>query len=226
MPNIRKYQIRRVPIKGGEVGTLEIRQTGINVLRFINWGTSELRVSLASDPDRAPMAIVAGNGGTNNMMDPAGISRVYVYSQQNGEIGLVEMQVDDPMMILAMESVVSNLMTSLPPGTAHIGQVGLDVGSQPVSHQNPLPVTVTSGTTGLAPAKVTASAAGDQTVKAGGGLVWAIATGDQPVILKDGSAERWRVPANAFVTLPRPIQCSSSIRLNFAAAGDAWIMYE
>lgn len=150
MANIRKYKIRRVKIAGGAVEPVDIQQGGVNVIRFINWGASDLRASLASNPQAEPMVICAGNGGTNNLMDPAGISRVYVYAAGPITFGLVEMDVEDPMLILAMESVVSNLLTALPAGTAHVGQVGIDVANTPVSENAPFPVLSKPRATGSA----------------------------------------------------------------------------
>lgn len=142
MSRIQQYKFRRLKLVGGQVTPIDIQQNDVNVLRFVNWGTSELRISTASDPENYPMAIATGNGGTNNLMDPVGIGRVFVYAEISGEFGLIEMQIEDPMLILAMESVVANLMTSLPAGTAHVGSVGIDFDGGPAGAARPLPVQV------------------------------------------------------------------------------------
>jgi hypothetical protein len=146
MANIKKYKMRRVKVTGGSLQQLVIESNDINVLRFINWGQNELRVSQHSDPQNFPELIVAGNGGTNNMMDPAGIANVWVYAAADVTVGLVECQVEDPMMILAMESVVANLMTSLPAGTAHVGSMSIDLGGNPVAGDNRFPVDIGGAT--------------------------------------------------------------------------------
>lgn len=225
MSNLRQYKLRRVKLKGGQVEPIEVSLSNINVLRFTNWGTAELRISLAADPQLFPQVIVGGNGATNNMLDPGVINRFFAYASTDIEFGLYEIEAEDPMLILAMESVVANLMTSLPPGTAHVGSVGINVGSTPVSMQDPLPVRLGRGS-GLAPVKISAAAAGDVQVKGAAGRVYAIVTVGQAVVVKDAGVERWRVAAGAESVPPRPLECGTSIHLNFPAAGEAYVMFE
>lgn len=145
MANLRRYEFRRLSIIGGEVQQVRVRTGGVNVLRFINWGTKDLKISLVSDPINYPMAIANAGGGTNNLMDPAGIEHVWLYSEDTGDFGMVEMDVEDPLIILAMESVVANLMTSLPTGGNHVGSVGIDVGGTAVSAAAAFPVAPGTG---------------------------------------------------------------------------------
>ncbi len=105
-----------------------------------------------------------------------------------------------------------NTLPSLPAGTNNIGKV--DVNTQPDVNL-----------AGATAQKVSAAAAGDVTVKAAAGKVFAIRAGAANVVLKDGTTERWSVPSGAKDEFPQPIACGTSIVLNFAAAGDAWILY-
>lgn len=71
--------------------------------------------------------------------------------------------------------------------------------------------------------KVTAAVAGDIVVKATPGKVAClIADNGVTIQLKDGANEAWK---SGDYTGPVPIACSASIVVNFAAAGDAWILY-
>lgn len=103
-------------------------------------------------------------------------------------------------------------LPSLPAGTNLIGKV--DVNTQPDVNL-----------AGATAQKVSAAASGDVTVKAAAGKVFAIRAGAANVALKDGTTERWSVPSGAKDEFPQPIACGTSIILNFAAAGDAWILY-
>lgn len=94
----------------------------------------------------------------------------------------------------------------IPPGAQYIGQVGVDK----------LP--------GWKWAKVTATGAGDVVVKAEGGKVARlIANASEVIYLKDGSNQAWKT---GNYDGPFPITCAGAISVNFAGAGDAWILYE
>jgi hypothetical protein len=81
---------------------------------------------------------------------------------------------------------------------------------------------------GFRAVQVTAAAAGDVTVKASSGAVAAIRTGSgltSSVIVKDGTTEVWRVSADTRDLFGVPVNFATSIVLEFAGAGDAWVVY-
>lgn len=77
-------------------------------------------------------------------------------------------------------------------------------------------------------AKAVAAAAGDQTVKATPGKVAKvyIETATVVVYVKDGANQAWTaVTGAAGQDFPAPLACQTDIRLNFSAAGTAWVLY-
>ena len=76
--------------------------------------------------------------------------------------------------------------------------------------------------------KITAAGAETKTVKATAGKVAMLyVTSAQDVTLKDNTVEKWGAVNNTTVDWSAcPIQCSTSIKLTFGAAADAWIVYK
>lgn len=73
--------------------------------------------------------------------------------------------------------------------------------------------------------KVTASGAGDVTVKPSSGKV-ALLVNDSAatIMLKDGTNQAWKT--GDFISYGCPLLCTNSIVVNFSAAGSAWILYQ
>lgn len=110
------------------------------------------------------------------------------------------------------EAVDVGVVGSLPAGTNNIGDVDVLT----------LPEINSAGKTAV---KVTAAGAGDQTVKATAGKVYAI-YGVVAVSLKDDAVTRYAIAAGSDVQFSAPITCGTSIILTFGGAGDAYIIYE
>lgn len=104
-----------------------------------------------------------------------------------------------------------NALPALPAGTNNIGKVDI----------NALPDVRPAGWTW---AKINAAAAGDVTVKATPGKVaWLLNDSAATIMLKDGTVQAWK--AGDIITYGCPINCLTSIVVNFSAAGTAWILY-
>lgn len=76
--------------------------------------------------------------------------------------------------------------------------------------------------------KVVAAAAGDMTVKAAPGKVAKlyVETATVVVYIKDGTNQAWAdVTGAGGQDFPNPLNCGTDIKLNFSAAGMAWILY-
>ncbi len=71
--------------------------------------------------------------------------------------------------------------------------------------------------------KVTAGEAGAVTVKDAAGQVLVLAAdAAEEIYLMDGADQAWKTGGFSF---PEAVICSTSIKVNFAAAGAAWILY-
>jgi len=72
--------------------------------------------------------------------------------------------------------------------------------------------------------KVIAAAAGDENVKVTPGKVAKlVAEGAITIQLKDGADPAWKQGDCDFLN---PLACLTSIKVNFSAAGSAWILYK
>lgn len=74
--------------------------------------------------------------------------------------------------------------------------------------------------------KITAGAAGTQTVKASAGTVFAIRAVGAVVTLRDNTTDKWENAAGTGDVFQHPISCGTSIILNFSAAGTAYVQYQ
>lgn len=75
---------------------------------------------------------------------------------------------------------------------------------------------------------ITASGATTETVKAAKGKVAYIkVNGAYDVTLKDNTTAKWVAINNTSLDFSNcPIQCDTSIKLTFGAAGSAWVIYK
>ena len=76
--------------------------------------------------------------------------------------------------------------------------------------------------------KITAGGSGSQTVSAVAGKVWGFgsATAAVTVSLLDNTTGKWFLAPQTSIMFPVPIECLTSIKLDFSGAGDAYIIWE
>lgn len=244
-----KWLDRTISVRAGVVEEI-VLQSQCNSVLLMNFDTTNnLYVSLSRSVSNAEYMAVALPGSVAVLARPFEFDRIYLYSAADiPKIVLSEIRSINPMMLVSQMFS----QTPVPQAVTVTGTVGLQPGNlnlEPVTKNLGVKVLDTVGlapgdlnidavnkglgvnvlqTVEVEPAgwtweKVTAAGAGDITVKATPGKV-AQLLGDSGVTvqLKDGVADAWKAGDYTGIF---PIVCTSSIVLNFAGAGDAWILY-
>ena len=244
-----KWLDRTISVRAGVVEEI-VLQSQCNSVLLMNFDTTNnLYVSLSRSVSNAEYMAVALPGSVAVLARPFEFDRIYLYSAADiPKIVLSEIKSINPMMLVSQMFS----QTPVPQAVTVTGTVGLQPGNlnlEPVTKNLGVKVLDTVGlapgdlnidavnkglgvnvlqTVEVEPAgwtwkKVTAAGAGDITVKATPGKV-AQLLGDSGVTvqLKDGAADAWKAGDYTGIF---PIVCNSSIVLNFAGAGDAWILY-
>lgn len=244
-----KWLDRTISVRAGVVEEI-VLQSRCNSVLLMNFDTTNnLYVSLSRSVSNAEYMAVALPGAVTVLARPFEFDRIYLYSAADiPKIVLSEIKSINPMMLVSQMFS----QTPVPQAVTVTGTVGLQPGNlnlEPVTKNLGVKVLDTVGlapgdlnidalnkglgvnvlhTVEVEPAgwtweKVTAAGAGDITVKATPGKV-AQLLGDSGVTvqLKDGAADAWKAGDYTGIF---PIVCNSSIVLNFAGAGDAWILY-
>lgn len=174
-------------------------------------------------------------------------TRLYIYSDSQATVGVSvtswEGDFDPASVAQSMEMVgggadgllgiveINNILSSLPSGDNVIGGVFIKRFDAPLPQGNNLigHTIVDSGNvavtalpqTGATYKKITAAAPGDVVVKTGKGFVYQLAS-DVEVTLCDAAAPAWKKGEFKSDTA---LICNTSIAVRFAAAGDAFILF-
>lgn len=153
--------------------------------------------------------------------NPAAIAQSVelVGSGENGLLGIVEIN-NILSSLPAGDNVIGGVIIAdyaaqLPTGNNKIGRVELDAGTQKIGKVD---VDTLPARVGANYQKVTASTASDIVVKSAPGTVFSVQGAD----LYDGNTHAWADGFNNAIGL----KCVTNITLHFAAAGDAFILYE
>ena len=218
-----KWLDRTISVRAGVVEEI-VLQSRCNSVLLMNFDTTNnLYVSLSRSVSNAEYMAVALPGSVAILARPFEFDRIYLYSAADiPKIVLSEIKSINPMLLVSQMFS----QTPVPQAVTVTGTVGLQPGNlniEPVTKNLGVKVLNEVEPAGWTWKKVTAAGAGDITVKATPGKV-AQLLGDSGVTvqLKDGAADAWKAGDYTGIF---PIVCTSSIVLNFAGAGVAWILY-
>lgn len=249
------WREQRVQLKPSVGETVYFNDTQPNHILISNPSPSPIFIGVNGNVNTTTYDMVIPPYATKLYARMMGTTRLYMYSDTPNVL-LVQVtswagEFDPASISQSMEMVgagadgllgiveVNNILASLPKGTNTIGGVFItDFGVPLPSGNNKIgDVGLTEGTALIGSVivkelpqdkaiykKVTASAASDVTVKATAGLVYQVVS-DNPenIQLLDGAGTAWR---KGEFHSSIPLTCLTDIRIRFAAAGEAYVLYK
>lgn len=247
MSKVTRWRDYSIDITGGVVRQIKFNQP-VNILLVRNPDkTQKIYMSLSPIVSDTIYDTVAGMDSYGVIARPHMLETVYLFcTGNNNGVTISEIYSDNPLIFLQQELSQSDVAkevsvsgtVGLKPGDLNIVggtknlvvDVGVFPGLEPVDlnidGSKNLGVVV-GNTVNIEPAgwvwqEVIAAGPGDITVKATSGKV-AQLIGDGVIVqLKDGANPALKV---GDYTNVYPVLCNTSIVVNFAAAGSAWILY-
>lgn len=221
-----------------------------NYYQIVNNGAAQVYVSATAGISQSVFDLIIPPFGTRIFAKALPVEELWLLATQNTQLYIACLQTEfTPAMIAQTQEIsansatgllgvldVRNVINPLPAGANVIGGVfvsalpalpagGNHVGS--VTVDQIMPGTNKVGIVEVDPSgwtavKVVAAAPGDVVVKASPGLVSQLTPDAAEVIyLVDGVTQKWKTGGYA----GDPISCTTDIKINFAAAGAAWIVY-
>lgn len=178
--------------------------------------------------------VMINPGDYGMIVRPYFFQQVFLLSTADVTVTVYQVKTDNPMILLpsmakpiGANNVAVVATVGLQAAELNIDalkNIGVNVNNIPDVNINSLP---SIDLAGVDAKKVTAAAPGDEVVKATGGKVYAVRAGTGVTLaLKDGATEKWHIAAGSKDEFSQPVACATNITLNFAAAGDAWIIYK
>lgn len=151
------------------------------------------------------------------MTRPYEFRRIYLYAAAAiANVIIEEYIVEDPAIFIPAQ-------VKPPTGNVSVISSVLPAGGATAAKQDAIISLLSGGATGT---KITAVGVEVKDVKVAAGKVYAVRAGAANVTLLDNADEKWFVAAGSKDDFHKPINCATSIKLSFAGAGDAWIVYE
>lgn len=252
----KTWRETRVTLPPNEQTTVYFRDTKPNHLLISNSGAAAIYVAVNASVSAQTYDMIIPPRATKLYPRMHGTDRFNLYSDNPDTIDIAvtswEGEFDPSSVAQSVEMVgggadgllgiveINNILTSLPSGDNVIGGVVVadyakplptgnnKIGSVEVLNAQPIPAGVNKigvvevdnlehdGATSF---QVTASGAGIVTVKASAGVVYAV-VGDCD--LMDGTRKAWAGQFNN----AKGLKCTSTIALDFKAAGEAFILYK
>lgn len=170
--------------------------------------------------------VMINPGDYGMIVRPYFFQQVFLLSTADVTVTVYQVKTDNPMILLP--SMAKPIGAN---NVAVVATVGLQAAELNIDGSKNIGVNVNNipsiELAGVDAKKVTAAAPGDEVVKATGGKVYAVRAGTGVTLaLKDGTTEKWHIAAGSKDEFSQPVACTTNITLNFAAAGDAWIIYK
>lgn len=242
---IKTWQESNITITANQITPLNFISTKPNVFIIKNNANTTVYVSKDNNVDNAKFEVSIPPYGLKIFQKPYSLTSIYFHADNDAAIrvesyegkfdasdiiqtsgDIAQVNVTNLPILPAGDNNIGNVdivsLPALPAGTNNIGDVDvLTLPSLPAG-SNLIGKVDENGYTWI---KVTAGGSGDQTVKGTPGTVAAMIldAAGPTVYLKDGTNQAWKTGE---YILYYPIAFTTSIKVNFSAAGSVWVLYK